>query len=199
LVTATQSKAPDVREWAAIGVDKIGELDAKKKVAEYWMPFLDTEYGGRVFEIEDEFNRRTALDIFSRMSWPPAAEHEILRMLKGGLKNTVGFEDNDIMTAVEKAGIDKRDLNAIVKAARKENVDTLALFHTLGTIGGENSIAALEKYIGENKNKKDGDTRLNIEHAHEAIKEIEKRIGVSAKPAEERIKESIERKPVKVK
>jgi hypothetical protein len=201
LVSATQSKAPDIREWAANGIDKIGDEDATKKVAGYWMPFLDTEYGGRVFEIEDEFNRRTALDIFSRMGWPPAADHEALLIKNGGLKDLDFIQVGAIFNVITHCGSEKHE-DVVLKATKEAiaaNDDVNLSFDTLGRIGTEKSKAVLNEFIDKNKKNRDPYVRGYVEEAREAVKEIEKRIGVSVKPAEETLKKSIGKEKVRVK
>ena len=185
------------RELGAEGVNRRGDYETKKKVAEYWMPFLDTEYGGRVFGApafseEEKFSRRTALqDIFSRLSWPPAAEHEILKFLKGEWKSSVDFEDNDIMTTIHKAGIDEQDLKDMVKAARKESVDIRASLHALGTVGSEKSSEFLKEWIEKNRNSTNSKIKEYVKVANEAVEKIERRVGVSAKPVDPEVKKLI--------
>jgi hypothetical protein len=54
----------------------------------------------------------------------------------------------------------------------------------------------MNEFIDKNKNNRDQYVILDVEHAREAIKEIEKRTGVSAKPAEKKLEDAMKRKKV---
>jgi hypothetical protein len=200
LVAATRSKVIDARESAADLIDAIGDKDAIKKVAEFWFPFLDMEYGGKVtgdypFSKFEKFNRRQAVEIFERVRWPPAADHEAL-IVERGLKGIDFIQAGAILNVIAKSGSEKHEdvvLKATIEAIEKGG-DKGALFATLGAIGTEKSKAVLNEFIDKNKNNRDQYVRLDVEETRKAVKEIEKRVGVSAKPAEEKIKEAMGKK-----
>jgi hypothetical protein len=204
LVAATRSKVIDARESAADLIDAIGDKDAIKKVAEFWFPFLDMEYGGKVtgdypFSKFEKFNRRQAVEIFERVRWPPAADHEALLIKNGGLKDLDFIQVGAIFNVIAHCGSEKHEdivLKATVEAIEKNDEDKSLSFDTLGAIGTEKSKAVLNEFIDKNKNKRDPYVREDVDDARKAVKEIEKRIGVSAKPAEEKIKEAMGKKKV---
>jgi hypothetical protein len=213
LVAAATSKPITAREAAADLIDAIGDKDAIKRVAEFWMPFLDMEYGEKVvggvpaLDKFERFNRRQAVEIFERMKWPPAAVHEI-SIVKSGLGGKDFVEIGAIFTVIEKGRLEiKKYEDDFIEATKRAisskdgNVNDYltALFDMLKVSGTEKSRGLLKEYIDNNKNKTDEDSRNNVKHAREAVKEIEGRLGVPAKPAEEKIKKAMmEKKKVKV-
>ncbi len=210
LVAAATSKPITARESAAALIDAIGDKGAKKEVAEFWMPFLDMEYGEKVIggvpalDEFEKFNRRQAVEIFERMRWPPAAEHEI-SIVKSGLGGKDFVEIGAIFTVIEKGGLEiKKYEDDFVEATKKAisskdgNVNDYltALFDMLKVSGTEKSKVLLNEFIDKNKNNRDQYVRLDVEYAREAVKEIERRMTVSSKPAEKTLEEAMKRKKV---
>jgi len=201
LVAAATSKPITAREAAADLIDAIGDEGAIKEVAEFWMPFLDMEYGGKVtgvpaFDKYEKFNRRQAVEIFERMRWPPAADHEALFIKNGGLKDLDFIQVGAIFNVITHCGSEKHE-DIVLKATKEaieKNDDVNLSFGALGAIGTGKSKAVLNEFIDKNKNKRDQYVRLYVEEAREAVKEIEKRVGVSAKPAEEKIKDAMRKR-----
>jgi len=204
LVAATRSKVIDARESAADLIDAIGDKDAIKKVAEFWMPFLDMEYGEKVIggvpalDKFEKFNRRQAVEIFERMRWPPAADHEALLIKNGGLKDLDFIQVGAIFNVMEKCGSEKHE-DVVLKATKEAiaaNDDVNLSFGALRAIGTEKSKTVLNEFIDKNKNNRDPYVREYVKEAREAIKEIEKRVGVSSKPAAKKLEEAMEKKKV---
>jgi hypothetical protein len=204
LVAAATSKPITAREAAADLIDAIGDEDAIKKVAEFWMPFLDMKYGGKVMggvpalDKFEKFNRRQAVEIFERMRWPPAADHEALLIKNGGLKDLDFIQVGAIFNVMEKCGSEKHE-DAVLKATKEAiaaNDDANLSFGALRAIGTGKSKAVLNEFIDKNKNKRDQYVRLYVEEAREAVKEIEKRIGVSAEPAKKKLEDAMKRRKV---
>jgi len=202
LVAAATSKPITAREAAADLIDAIGDKDAIKKVAEFWMPFLDMEYGEKVIggvpalDKFEKFNRRQAVEIFERMRWPPAADHEALLIKNGGLKGLDFIQVGAIFNVMQKCGSEKHE-DAVLKATKEaieKNDEVNLSFGALRAIGTEKSKAVLNEFIDKNKNNWDPYVREDVEEAREAVKEIEKRVGISAKPAEEKIKDAMGKK-----
>jgi len=202
LVAAATSKPITAREAAADLIDAIGDKDAIKKVAEFWMPFLDMEYGEKVIggvpalDKFEKFNRRQAVEIFERMRWPPAADHEALLIKNGGLKGLDFIQVGAIFNVMQKCGSEKHE-DAVLKATKEaieKNDEVNLSFGALRAIGTEKSKAVLNEFIDKNKNNRDPYVREDVEEAREAVKEIEKRVGISAKPAEEKIKDAMGKK-----
>jgi len=203
LVVATRSKVIDARESAADLIDAIGDKDAIKKVAEFWFPFLDMEYGGKVtgdypFSKFEKFNRRQAVEIFERVRWPPAADHEALVVKNGGLKDLDFIQVGAIFNVMEKCGNEKHE-DVVLKATKEAiaaNDDVNLSFGVLRAIGTEKSKAVLNEFMDKNKNNRDPYVREYVKEAREAVKEIEKRVGVSSKPAAKKLEEAMEKKKV---
>jgi len=203
LVAAAKGKPITAREAAADLIDAIGDKDAIKKVAEFWMPFLDMEYGEKVtgvpaFSQWEKFNRRQAVEIFERMRWPPAADHEALVVKNGGLKDLDFIQVGAIFNVIEKCGSEKHE-DAVLKATKEAiaaNDDVNLSFGTLRAIGTGKSKAVLNEFIDKNKNNRDPYVREYVKEASEAVKEIEGRMTVSSKPAEEKLRKAMEKKKV---
>jgi hypothetical protein len=203
LVAAATSKPITAREAAADLLDAIGDKGAIKKVAEFWMPFLDMEYGGKMtgvpaFDKHEKFNRRPAVEIFERMRWPPAADHEALLIKNGGLKDLDFIQVGAIFNVMEKCGSEKHE-DVVLKATKEAiaaNDDVNLSFDALGAIGTGKSKAVLNEFIDRNKNNRDPYVRGYVEDARKAVKEIEKRMTVSSKPAEKTLEDAMKRKKV---
>ncbi|NYZ75889.1 hypothetical protein H0N98_01395 [Candidatus Micrarchaeota archaeon] len=205
LVAAAKGKPITAREAAADLIDAIRDEGAIKEVAKFWMPFLDTEYGEKVtgdypFSQYERFNRRQAVEIFERMRWPPAADHEALLIKNGGLKDLDFIQVGAIFNVIEKCGSEKHE-DVVLKATKEAiaaNDDVNLSFGTLRAIGTGKSKAVLNEFIDKNKNNQDPYVRVYVEEAREAVKKIESRIGVSAKPAEKTLKDAMKRGEKKV-
>jgi len=204
LVAAAKSKVIDARESAADLIDAIGDKDAIKEVAEFWMPFLDMEYGEKVIggvpalDEFEKFNRRQAVEIFERMRWPPAADHEARLIKNGGLKDLDFIQVGAIFNVMQKCGSEKHE-DAVLKATKEAiaaNDDVNLSFGALRAIGTGKSKAVLNEFIDKNKNNRDPYVREYVKEAREAVKEIEKRVGVSSKPAAKKLEEAMEKKKV---
>jgi hypothetical protein len=201
LVAAAKSKKIDARESAASILDEIGEKKAMKaieEVAKFWMPFLDMKYGGKVvgdsLEGGVELNKRQAVEIFERMRWPPAADHEAL-VLEKGLKGIDFVELSAICNVIAHGGSEKHE-QPLLKAARdviKKRGDVGAFFDAMGAVGTEDSKKLLEEWVDGNAHRRDDHAIYHLEDALQALQKLDKRLGVSSKPAEDALKEAIAR------
>jgi len=206
LVAAAKVKLIDARESAVDIIDIIGDADAIKRVAEFWMPFLDMEYGNKViggvpaFDESEQFNKRQAVEVFERMHWPPAADHQALFIENGGLNHMDFIQLGAILNLMEKSGRKENEkpvLDAAKNAMRGDLDETSIFFGALGALGSKDSKAFLEEYREKYKNSSDPYVKGDLKEARDAIKRIEKREGVSIKPAEEKLKEGMKREKVK--
>jgi hypothetical protein len=161
---------------AARGLNRIGDKDSKDKVAAYWLPKLDSR---KKKEVEN------AVDIFAEIECGAAAD-KVVELVKKG------FEYYKLIEVLVKSG-DERHEDSIIKLMRKPYC--IADMEILGEKGGKKSLEILNGIV---KNTKDYDEQ-DIEAARKAIKEIDGRMTVSPKPAEDKIKEALKRKPVTVK
>lgn len=203
LVAAAKSKKIDARESAASILDEIGEKKAMKaieEVAKFWMPFLDMEYGGKViggvpaFDAFEQFNRRQAVEVFERLRWPPAADHEAL-VLEKGLKGIDFVELSAICNVIAHGGSEKHE-KPLLKVARetiKKRGEAGAFFHAMGAVGTEDSRKLLEEWVDGNAHRRDDHAIYHLEGALQALQKLDKRLGVSSKPAEDALKEAIAR------
>jgi hypothetical protein len=206
LVAAAKGKPITAREAAADLIDAIGDKDAIKKVAEFWMPFLDMEYGGKVtgvpaFDEFEKFNKRQAVEIFERMRWLPAADHEALFIKSGGLKGIDFIQLGAILNVIEKSGSEKHEdavLEAAKKAMKEGDEDANIFFGVLGAIGTKESKAFLNEFIENNKNSRDPYVKDHLADARKQVKKIERRLSVSVQPVEEKLKEGMEKKEKKL-
>ncbi len=87
-------------------------------------------------------------------------------------------------------------MDTIIEAANKRSSNTHTFFNALRVVGSEKSIGVLEEYVEKNKNKTDDEVRASIGAARKAIKDIERRMTVSSKPAEKTLEEAMRKKKV---
>ncbi|NYZ76287.1 hypothetical protein H0N98_03490, partial [Candidatus Micrarchaeota archaeon] len=217
LARATWDDDSGTRLRAAELVDRIGDKDTIKKVAEHWLPLLDIPQNGTM---EDIYKSNYAVDIFERIRWEPAAD-KALELMKKRLAvqrvNGVGVE------VIARSGSSKHE-DAVIDAMTKDGdynrpgFYAVKWFETLGKIGTYKSVKVLNEYIEKQKQealshlssrelKDESKVKQAIERkkysdfnwrsAEDAVKEIEGRISL-AKPAEEKIKDAMEKKKVKV-
>jgi hypothetical protein len=167
---------------AAESLDRIGDKDSKDKVAAYWLPKLDSR---------NKKDVEKAVDIFKFIESSAAADK-----VDGLVKRDFGYYK--LIDVLVKSG-DERHEGTMIKMMEgrdwMKGRYCIADMEILGKKGWKKSLEILNGIV---KNTKDCDEQ-DIEAARKAIKEIEGRMTVSPKPAEDKIKEALKRKPVTVK
>jgi hypothetical protein len=158
---------------AARGIDRIGDKDSKDKVEAYWLPKLDSRNKKEV---------EKAVDMFEFIESPAAAD-KVVQLMKRG------FEYYKLIDVIVKSG-DERHEDSIIKLMDGDYC--IANMEILGKKGWKKSLEILK---GIAKSTKDYDER-DREAAQKAIKEIEGRMTVSSKPAEEKLRKAMEKKKV---
>jgi hypothetical protein len=160
---------------AARGLDRIGDKDSINKVAEHWLPKLDSRKRKEVV---------TAVGIFEFIESSAAAD-KVAQLVKKG------FDYYKLIEVLVKSG-DERHEDSILKLMESERGYCIVDMEIMGKKGGKKSLVILNGIV---KNKKDYDEQ-DIEAARKAIKDIEGRMTVSSKPAEERLRKAMEKKKV---
>ncbi|NYZ75862.1 hypothetical protein H0N98_01255 [Candidatus Micrarchaeota archaeon] len=159
---------------AARGLDRIGDKDSINRVAEHWLPKLDSR---KEKEVE------TAINIFAEIECRAAADK-----VDGLVKR--GFDYYNLINVLAKSG-DERHEDSIIKLMEGPSYCIVDM-EILGKKGGKKSLEILRRIV---KNKKDYD-KQEMEAARDAIKEIERRMTVSSKPAEKKLEEAMRKKKV---
>ncbi len=195
----------EIRRPAAQAIERTGDAEAKKKVGEHYLSVMENSLKER--EVEN------AMDTFAYLKWEPAAK-KILEYLKAiddaaesiekakfnyaaaEFKKSLGFALNErnVLEVLGNCGNpDNKEYEAAAIRLMHITTDRKGFsFEALGKIGGKDSKKEIEAFIEKNKGATSDELRWDLEDAHKALKEIDRRLGVPVKPAEERIKESIE-------
>jgi len=164
---------------AARGLDRIGDEDSKNEVRKHWLPKLDSKR-------ERDIDR--ALNIFSELECKAAAD-KVVEIVKNGKK---GFDYYNLNYVLRKSG-DERHEATMLKLMRNERGHyCIADMEILGKKGWRKSLEVLNGIL---KNTKDYNGQER-DAAKKAIKEIEGRMTVSSKPAEEKLRKAMEKKKV---
>lgn len=160
---------------AARGLDKIEDKDSTNRVAEHWLPKLDSR---REKEVEK------AVDIFAEIECRAAADK-----IDGLVKK--GFEYYNLIHVLVKSG-DERHEDSMIKLMKGDYY--IANMEIMGKKGGQKSLEILRGIINKHKGKED--EWGTVEAACKAIKEIERRMTVSSKPAEKKLEEAMKKRKV---
>jgi hypothetical protein len=197
VATCKSNISYSVRKAALEGIDRIGDEDAIKRVGEYWLASLDKAYLQQTTP-----RKKQAIWALEKITYEPAAD-KAAELLPS---SAYGRELEDIrpglLRIIAKSGNSRHEkvLIPLIKADYKFG-DKQVIFEGLRRFGGKKSLEKLRELLDEYEHGRDKDSpwrEPTIKAAKETIAKIEERIGVSAKPAEDKIKEAMEKKKVKV-